>query len=229
MYIIVVGGGKVGYYLAKTLLDDQHEVLIVEKDKRKCDIISTELGGVVQRGDGTDSTVMEEAGMTRAEMVIAVTGDDEDNLMICQMAKKKFDVRRTIARINNPKNERIFKLLGIDNVVSVTDLILAQIEREIPAHSLIHLLTLREAGASFVEAKVPEKSPVVGKPIKDLNIPEDCVIPLIIRQGKGIVPHGETVLAVDDEVVAVTTLEHDDILARIFAGLTIKQPYPRSS
>jgi trk system potassium uptake protein TrkA len=226
MYIIVVGGGKVGYYLAKTLLDDQHEVLIIEKDKRKCDIISTELGGVIQRGDGTDSTVMEEAGMGRAELVVAVTGDDEDNLMICQMAKKKFDVKRTIARINNPKNERIFKLLGIDNVVSVTDLILAQIEREIPAHSLIHLLTLREVGASFVEAKVPEKSPVVGKPIKDLNIPEDCVIPLIIRQGKAVVPHGETVLAVDDEVVAVTTLEHDDILERVFAGLTIKQPYP---
>lgn len=223
MYIIVVGGGKVGYYLAKTLLNDGHEVLIIEKDKRKCDIISAELGSIVQRGDGTDSTVMEEAGMTRAELTVAVTGDDEDNLMICQMAKKKFDVKRTIARINNPKNERIFKLLGIDHTVSVTDLILAQIEREIPAHSLVHLLTLRDASTSFVEAIVPAASPVVGKTIKDLQIPEDCVIPLIIRDGKGIVPHGETVLSAGDEVVAVTTIEHEDVLNHLFAGNILKK------
>ncbi len=223
MYIIVVGGGKVGYYLAKTLLGDGHEVLIIEKDKRKCDIITTELGGVVQRGDGTDSTVMEEAGMNRADLTVAVTGDDEDNLMICQMAKKKFDVKRTIARINNPKNERIFKLLGIDHTVSVTDLILAQIEREIPAHSLIHLLTLRDVGASFIEAKVPENSPAVGKALKDLKIPDDCVIPLIIRNGKGVVPHGDTLLAAGDEVIAVTTTEHDDVLGRVFAGMTVQK------
>lgn len=218
MYIIIVGGGKVGYYLAKTLLHDEHEVLIIEKDKRKCDIISAELGGIVMRGDGTDSTVMEEAGMTRVELAIAVTGDDEDNLMICQMAKKKFNVKRTISRINNPKNEHIFKLLGIDHTVSVTDLILAQIEREIPAHSLVHLLTLREVGVSFVEAKVPENSLAIGKPLRSLNVPDDCVIPLVIRNGKGIVPHGETVLLSGDEVVAVTTLVNEDVLERLLAG-----------
>jgi trk system potassium uptake protein TrkA len=218
MYIIIVGGGKVGYYLAKILLNEQHEILVIEKDKRKGEAISVELGGAVQRGDGTDSLSMEEAGMSRADLVVAVTGDDEDNLMICQMAKKKFGVKRTIARINNPKNEHIFKLLGIDNTVSVTDLILAQIEREIPAQSLVHLLTLREAGVSFVEAKVPDDSPAIGKPLRDLRIPDDCVIPLVIRNGKGIVPHGETVLAPGDEVVAVTTTNHDDVLERIFCG-----------
>ncbi len=220
MYIIVVGGGKVGYYLAKTLLNQAHEVLIVERDKRKCDVIAAELGGIVMRGDGTDSTVMEEAGMARAELTIAVTGDDEDNLMICQMAKKKFGVKRTIGRINNPKNERIFKLLGIDNTVSVTDLILAQIEREIPAHSLVHLLTLREAGATFLETKVPENSRAVGKPLRELGIPDNCVIPLIIRNGKGVVPYGDTVLMVGDEVVAVTTLDQEDVLERVLGGLT---------
>ena len=222
MYIIIVGGGKVGYYLAKTLLHDEHEVLIIEKDKRKCDMISAELGGVILRGDGTDSTVMEETGMARAELAVAVTGDDEDNLMICQMAKKKFGVKRTIARINNPKNEHIFKLLGIDHAVSVTDLILAQIEREIPAHSLVHLLTLREAGVTFVEAQVPVDSPIVGKRLRDLHIPDDCVIPLIIRQGKGVVPHGETTLAAGDEVVAVTTIDREDVLERVFGGMTMQ-------
>ena len=215
MYIIIVGGGKVGYYLAKSLLREDNEVLIIEKDKRKCDTISAELGGIVMRGDGTDSIVMDEAGMSRAELAIAVTGDDEDNLMICQMAKKKFGVKRTISRINNPKNEHIFKLLGIDHTVSVTDLILAQITREIPAHSLVHLLTLKDVGVSFVEAKVPDDSPAVGKRLKDLGIPEDCVIPFIIREGKGIVPHGETVLQNGDELVAVTTVEDEDVLGRL--------------
>lgn len=219
MYIIIVGGGKVGYYLAKTLLQDEHEILIIEKDKRKCDIISAELGGIVLRGDGTDSIVMEEAGMNRCDLAIAVTGDDEDNLMICQMAKKKFGVKRAIARINNPKNEHIFKLLGIDQTVSVTDLILAQIEREIPAQSLVHLLTLRDVGVSFLEAKVPPDSPAVNKPLRDLRIPDDVVIPMIIRGGKGIVPSGDTMLKAGDEVVAVTT-GTDDVLERIFAGKT---------
>lgn len=222
MYIIVAGGGKVGYYLSKTLLNQGHEVLVIERDKRKCEIISADLGSICQRGDATDSLAMEEAGMARAELAIAVTGDDEDNLMICQMAKKKFNVPRTIARINNPKNEEIFKLLGIDQTVSVTDLILAQIEREIPAQSLVHLLTLREAGATFVEAKVPENSPAIGKSLQTLRIPDDCVIPLIIRNGKGIVPHGETTLKAGDEVVAVTTLEHEDVLERVFSGITLQ-------
>ena len=222
MYIIVAGGGKVGYYLSKTLLNQGHEVLVIEKDKRKCEVISADLGSICQRGDATDSLLMEEAGMARADLAIAVTGDDEDNLMICQMAKKKFNVARTIARINNPKNEAIFKLLGIDQTVSVTDLILAQIEQEIPAHSLVHLLTLREAGATFVEAKVPEDSPAIGKPLQNLKIPDDCVIPLIIRNGKGIVPHGETVLMAGDEVVAVTTLEHEDVLQSVFSGITMQ-------
>lgn len=222
MYIIVAGGGKVGYYLSKTLLNQGQEVLVIERDKRKCEIISADLGSICQRGDATDSLAMEEAGMARADLAIAVTGDDEDNLMICQMAKKKFNVPRTIARINNPKNEEIFKLLGIDQTVSVTDLILAQIEREIPAQSLVHLLTLREAGATFVEAKVPDNSPAIGKPLQNLNIPDDCVIPLIIRNGKGIVPHGETTLKAGDEVVAVTTLDHEDVLERVFSGITMK-------
>jgi trk system potassium uptake protein TrkA len=208
--------------LSKTLLNQGQEVLVIERDKRKCEIISADLGSICQRGDATDSLAMEEAGMARADLAIAVTGDDEDNLMICQMAKKKFNVPRTIARINNPKNEEIFKLLGIDQTVSVTDLILAQIEREIPAQSLVHLLTLREAGATFVEAKVPDNSPAIGKPLQNLNIPDDCVIPLIIRNGKGIVPHGETTLKAGDEVVAVTTLDHEDVLERVFSGITMK-------
>ncbi len=215
MYIVIVGGGKVGYYLAKQLLQDGNEVLVIEKDQRKADRIAVEMGEITLRGDGTEVWVMQEAGLQRADMVVAVTGDDEDNLMICQMAKTRFNVKRTIARINNPKNEHIFRMLGIDDTVSTTDLILAQIEREIPAHSLIHLLTLREAGASFLESTVPADSPAVGKSLQELNLPDDCVIALIIRNDKGIVPHGKTVMQAGDEVVAVTTTENEDVLDRV--------------
>jgi trk system potassium uptake protein TrkA len=216
MYIVIVGGGKVGYYLAKQLLQDGHEMLVIEKDWRKVERISIEMGEVVLRGDGTEVWIMQEAGMPRADLVVAVTGDDEDNLMICQMAKKKFGVKRTIARINNPKNVPIVRMLGIDDTISPTDLILAQIEREIPAHSLIHLMTLREAGASFLETTVPPGSPAIGRTVEELNLPDECVLALIIRNQHGIVPHGKTIIQSGDEVVGVTTSEHENIFDRVF-------------
>ncbi|MGH9201889.1 MAG: potassium channel family protein, partial [Vicinamibacterales bacterium] len=139
MYTIVVGGGKVGYYLARELVGEGHEVLIIEQDPAKCERIAEELGDIVLKGDGCEATTMEKAGFGRADMVVAVTGDDEDNLVCCQVAKVKFSVPRTIARINNPKNEAIFKRLGIDTTVSATAAILAQIEQELPTHHLIPL------------------------------------------------------------------------------------------
>jgi trk system potassium uptake protein TrkA len=218
MYVIVVGGGKVGYYLTKSLIQQGHEVLVVEKHPQKCEAIAAELGSIVLRGDGCETVTMIEAGMNRADVVVAVTGDDEDNLVVCQMARLKFKVPRTIARINNPKNEAIFKRLGIDVTVSSTDLILAQIEREIPAHALSHLLTLKGVGVVIAEAKVPPNSPAIGKPIKSLGIPSDCVLPLVIRNGQAIIPYGETTLAAGDEVIAVTSAESEDVLGHILVG-----------
>ncbi len=218
MYIVVVGGGKVGYYLTKQLLADGHEVAVIEKNKQKVEHIAEDLGGIAVHGDGSDSGPMEEAGMNRADIVVAVTGDDEDNLIVCQMAKKKFGVKRTIARINNPKNEHIFRVLGIDVTVSPVDSLVAQIEREIPAHSLIHLLTLRDVGVTFIEKEVPANSPAIGRPLNVFNLPDNFLIPLIIRRGTAIIPKGATSLQAGDEVVAVTTLEHEDLLDRLFRG-----------
>src|SRR6266571_5912239 len=143
MYAIVVGGGKVGYYLAKEMLDSDHEVLVIEKDAAKCERIAQELGDIVYKGDGCEAATMEATGFGRADMVIAVTGDDEDNLISCQVAKVKFNVPRTIARINNPKNEEIFKHLGIDATVSATDVILSILEQEIPSEAIVPLLRMR--------------------------------------------------------------------------------------
>lgn len=218
MYIIVVGGGKVGYYLAKTLLSEGHEVLVVEKERKKSERIAEELGSIVLRGDGCEASTLAEVGTSRADVVVAVTGDDEDNLVICQMAKRKFNVPRTIARINNPKNEHIFKLLGIDATVSSTNVIMAQIEQEIPQHALVHLLRLRHTDVEIVEAAINSDSPVAGKPLRNVPLPPESAISIVVRDGNLIIPTGETMLRVGDEVVALTKVEQEANLRRALVG-----------
>jgi trk system potassium uptake protein len=217
MYIVVAGGGKVGYHLAKALLNEGHEVLIIERDKRKCEHIAEELGSVVVRGDACEASTLAEAGLSRADVVVAVTGDDEDNLVISQMAKKKFDVGRTIARINNPKNEEIFKLLGIDATVSSTDIIMAQIEQELPSTALVHLLRLKQANLEVVEAHVTDRSRIVGRKLGDVQLPANSCVLLVIRSGNTLVPNGDTTLRSGDEVIALTKVEHEGALRTIFS------------
>jgi trk system potassium uptake protein TrkA len=219
MYIMIVGGGKVGYYLAKQLVEDGHEVLIIEKDAARCEQISGELGDIVVHGDGCEGTTLEAAGTGRADLFIAVTGDDEDNLVACQVAKSKFDVPHTVARINNPKNETIFKNLGIDTTVSSTAVILAHIEQELPSHPLIPLMTLRGGGLEIVEVKIPPDSGVVGKRIKELLIPQESLIILTIdEEGTPRIPSSDTVVRAGDEVVAVTRRETEDALRTVLTG-----------
>jgi trk system potassium uptake protein TrkA len=213
-----VGGGKVGYYLAKQLVEDGHEVLVIEKDAAKCQQITDELGDIAVRGDGCEGTTLDAAGTGRADLFIAVTGDDEDNLVACQVAKSKFDVRRTVARINNPKNEVIFKKLGIDTTVSSTALLLANIEQELPSHPLIPLLTLKGSGLEIVEVKVPPSSTIVGKRLGEVLLPQQCLITLIIdEEGVPRVPTSDTTIRAGDEVVAVTRSESKDALRLVLA------------
>ncbi len=215
MYVIVAGGGKVGFYLARALLNEGHEVLVVEQNKRKSASISEELGSVVMLGNADEARTLEEAGANRAHVVVAVTGDDEDNLVICQVAKHKFKVDRTIARINNPKNEAIFKLLGIDATVSSTNLILAQIEQELPSQALIHHLLLQNVGLELVEGVVSSNSPVVGKPLKDVKLPGNTKIILMMRGQDAIVPTGSTEIEALDSVMAVTKIELESELRQL--------------
>src|SRR4030042_6937925 len=166
MYIIVVGGGRLGYYLLKALLNEGHEVLVLEKDARICKTITDELGSVCYRGDGCEAATLAEVGTGRADMFIAVTGDDEDNLVACQVAKHKHNVPRTIARLRNPKNAILFKKLGVDVTVNSTDIIIEAIEHEVPTHPVTQLLTLDEKGLVIVDVKIPPRSAVIGKMIK---------------------------------------------------------------
>lgn len=216
MYIVVVGGGKVGYYLSIALLSEGHEVLILEKDPEKCRVISEELGSVVVRGDGCEARTLDDVGTERAGLLIAVTDEDEDNLVACQVAKHKFHVPRTLARINNPKNEALFKRLGIDVTVSSTNLILEHIEEELPINPLVHLFTLGEGNLEIVEIKVPKDSKVVGKSIKDINLPPNSMLILMIGKGIVQVPTDETVVEAGDQVIAMTQPASEEALREAF-------------
>lgn len=204
MYMIVVGGGKVGYYLTKTLIFEGYEVLLVEKNPSKVEIYRQRFGAVVVQGDGAEASTLESAGAARADVIIAVTGDDEDNLIICQVAKQRFDVGRTIARVNNPKNEDVFKRLGVDVTVSQTNVILSLIEQQIPERHFLHLLSLKHAQIAIVEASVSPNSPIAGMQLADIKLPPDCVLSAISRGHEVIVPTGQTRIEPGDEVIAVT-------------------------
>lgn len=218
MYIIVVGGGKVGYHLTKALMSAGREVLLIERRRARAEEITRELGSVTLMGDGCEVRTLDEAGANRAEVLVAVTGDDEDNLVACQLAKHHFGVRRTVARINNPKNEAIFYRLGVDTAVSATDVILSHIEERMPGHALIHLMTLNRVGVSFVEARLAEDSPAVGKTVQSLGVPHDALLSLIIRNGQAVVPYGRTELRAGDEVIAVTSEASEAVLRRLLLG-----------
>lgn len=215
MYIIIVGGGKVGYYLTKTLLAEDHEVLLIEREPAKVENYAERLGAVVVRGDGAEASTLDAAGAARADVIVAVTGDDEDNLVICQVAKSKFNVGRTIARVNNPKNEHLFRLLGVDVTVSQTNFILNLIGQAIPHRSFIHLMNLRHAGLAIVEASITESSPVAHLTLEQIDLPVSCAIAAIARGQEVIVPDTDTVLEPGDEIIAVTHLNEEEALREI--------------
>jgi trk system potassium uptake protein TrkA len=212
MYIIIGGGGEVGYYLTKSLLNQGHEVLLLEKGSTRYQALSEELGQSVVRGDACEARTMEEVGVNRADVVIAVTGEDEDNLVICQMAKKRFNVARTIARLNNPKNELIFQKLGIDVTVSPTRSILSLIEAELPGTTFVTLMTLKRAGLEIMEIRVPTDSPIAGKTLSAINLPRSGTIALIIRDNEYIFPTADTKILANDEVYALVSREGEEAL-----------------
>ncbi len=219
MYIIIGGGGEVGYYLTKSLLNQGHEVLLLEKGSARYQALNEELGPAVVRGDACEARTMEEVGATRADVIIAVTGDDEDNLVICQMAKKRYKVASTIARLNNPKHEEIFQKLGIDLTVSPTRAILSLIESELPSSRFVPLMTLKSAGLEIIEMRIPEESPIVGSLLRDINLPRSCNLALIIRDKQFITPTADTQIRAHDDVFALVNREGEEELRKAFGTL----------
>jgi trk system potassium uptake protein TrkA len=212
MYILIGGGGQVGYYLTKGLLQQGHEVLLLEKDDRRLNQLSEELGSSITRGDACEAQVLADVGCERADAVIAVTGDDEDNLVICQLAKARFNVRRTIARVNDPRNDDLFRKLGIDVTVSPTRTILHMIEAEFPLHKVVPLMTLTRAGLSLAEVTVPQDSPAAGHELRSLRLPSSVNLALVVRGEQNITPTGDTIIEAGDRLFALVTADGEAAL-----------------
>ena len=216
MYVIICGAGKVGWNLARELIAKDQEMTLIESDHRRYRIVHEELEHAVAYGDATELWVLERAGIQRADLVIAVTGDDEDNMLICQVAREKYEVERIIARVNNPRNRQHFDLLGIKPSVSATDLILRLLEHEVPEYGLVHLLDLQEEQLEIIEMLLGRDSSVTGRRVGDLQMPEGSLLISVLRAGKGFVPSADTVLEEGDEILAVLDPGMEDDLKALF-------------
>lgn len=223
MYIIVVGAGTVGYGLGLELQAmADHEVVLVDRDRSRSSELREELGEMVVHGDGTEVVFLESVGARRADMLIAVTGDDGTNLVSCQVAKHWFKVARTIARVNNPRNEHLFRELGIDSTVSATGAIMAQIEVDLPEHTFIPLMKLHGSGLQLVDLHVIAGSEAEGAALRSLHLPENSIISLVVPEGGSPeVPNGDTVLRAGDEIIAVIPQEAEPEFRHLVAGATV--------
>lgn len=218
MYIIIIGAGKVGYFLAKRLVNNKHTVSIIDKNKSICEETAKDIEALVINGDGCDPRILEEAGILRADVVAAVTGDDEDNLIVCQLAKERFNVRRTVGRVNNPDNEHTFSELGVDIPVDSTKIIAKIIEEEVSFSDFVNLMSFKRGKLAIVRVDLPEDSPVINKEIKDIALPKDSVLVSILRGEEVIVPKGDTVLQPGDDVVALTLIGNEPQLLNLLVG-----------
>jgi trk system potassium uptake protein len=216
VYVIIAGGGKVGWNLARELIAKDNEVTLIESDRSRYLTIEQELEHAVQYGDATELWILERAGIQRADLAIAVTGDDEDNLLICQVAREKYLCERIIARVNNPRNRQWFELLGIQPAVSATDLILRLIEHEVPSYGLVHLLDLRDEQLEIIEIEIIPDSPAAGMRVKDMDLPEGSLIISLLRAGHGFVPNPDTVVEEGDEVLLVLDPGLEDAITAQF-------------
>jgi trk system potassium uptake protein TrkA len=205
-YVIVIGGGKVGYHLARHLLDRGYEVTLVEKDTVRAQWLSHQLGSCsIMVGDGDEMSFLATTGIERAGVVVGATGDDEDNLVACQLAKRKFSVPRTIARVNDPENVRLFKALGIDVPVSATELLMGLIEAELSGSDAVKGVAVKASGATLVDVALPELSSLVGRHVADIHLPEGDLVVCIVREGRPVIPGAEVVIQPGDELIIYST------------------------
>jgi len=216
VYCLIAGGGKVGSNLARTLIRTGHEVTLIEQRSVRFDNLEAELEHQVHKGDATELYVLEQAGIRRPpDIVVAVTGDDEDNIIICQLARERYGVVKVIARVNDPRNQAYFDLLGISPTVSATGSIMALIEHEVPEHGLIHLLELRKENLEIVEVTVGAKAACAGKKIKQVALPEGSRVISVVRDGKAEIPDEQTQLEPGDSVLAILEPGKEDELRRV--------------
>jgi trk system potassium uptake protein TrkA len=224
MYIVIVGGGHVGFYLAKELAEAHHTVSLIEKEAATCERIAKELNNVlVISGDGCNVSFLEDAGINRADVVAAVTGSDEVNLMVCQLAKQSSKVKRTVARVNDPKNTHTFNEVGVDVAVDSTSIIAKIIEEEVSLEDLVTLMTFKRGKLALVRVDLTTESPCVNKKVMEIKLPRASVLVSILRGQDVLIPHGETVFQAKDDIIALTAIEHEQDLLDVLIGKVSKK------
>lgn len=224
MNIVIIGGGKVGYYLSKTLLSYRHKIKVIELKRTLCEKIADELNIPVYNGDATKIDILKAAGATNADILIAVTGSDEENLITCELAKNNFQVGKTIARVNNPKNAKVFHKLGVDFAVSSTTLIADLIEEEVDYSGMKTLTNIKNNKIIISEIEIKKNSPVFNKKVRDIKIPKDCLLVSVIKNDEVLRPSEHLVLLEGDSVIVISDLENKKFLKDLFVGDTVIQP-----
>lgn len=220
MYVVIAGGGRIGRYIGEDLVAKRHDVTIIERKAERCEQLVANHPVLVIQGDACDVRYLEQAHLDRADVFVATTHDDDDNLVACQLAKVEFDIKRAISRVNTPKNVEIFETLGIE-AVSSTKLISELLENEFSVGELIHLSSLKGGRVSLVEVRIPdvddEHAPAP-REVSDLHLPHESVLVAIFRGQQTIIPRGSSKILPGDEVVALTTTEHEDTLRGVLTG-----------
>jgi trk system potassium uptake protein TrkA len=214
VYILIAGGGKVGTNLTATLIKMGHEVTLIENERDRYALLEEQFEHVVRPGDATELFVLERAGIERADLVVAVTGDDEDNIIVSQVAKEKYGVPKVIARVNDPRNQQHFDMVGITLTVSATATILALIEHELPQHELVTLVDLKRENLEIVEFALSGSSPAAGRFVRDLNLPSRSRLISVTRNGRAEIAIGDTQLEPGDLVMAILEPGAEDELKR---------------
>ena len=216
MFVLIVGGGKVGLNTARQLLRLGHEIALVEQRKSRFDLIQPELEDALVFGDGTEIWVLEKAGIGRADMVVAVTGDDEDNIIISQVSKLKFGVPKVVARVNNPFNQPTFDLLGVEATICAATSMLRLILHELPVHKFVHLLSLRRENVELVELEVSENSPFANAYVQDIDLPEGVILAAIVRAEHAMMVRGSTEILPGDYVLCLLQPGKEKELIKVF-------------
>ena len=219
MYVIVAGGGKVGANLTRSLLGMGHEVTLIEQRRERFESLEEEFEHQIQVGDATELFVLERAGIGRPpDILIAATGDDEDNMIICQLANEKYGVPKVVARVNDPRNQEHFDLLGISPTVCATASLLALVEHEVPEHGPVHLLELRKEKLEIIEMQIGDRSPARGKQLARVPVPDGARLIAVVRNGEAHLGDGDFVLQAGDQVLGLLQPGREDELRRALLG-----------
>lgn len=218
MKTIIIGGGKLVYFLSKTFISKGYDVTIINNDKQDCEWFAKRLGTTVIKGDGSDLKIQQEAKAGEADCLIAITPNDEDNLISCQVAGRVFGVPRIISFVNNPENATLFERLRIDIAISPVEIISKLIEQKTEFEEITNLIPLAEGKINVTEIVLTEESPVLGKSIEELDFPREAIIACIIRGGSAIVPNGFTILEEEDKLILISIPEEYHKAIKLLTG-----------